>query len=153
MIRKKRDPHCLAQFRKTYECGRERRVLLIIGLALVRVKQMLQSGPVPTLSSLLGPGLTGWQQGSTSPPRALSFSLWVASLVDRCTPFSWRKKKSPFFWRNFNFWETASLKIFLFLIIWLVMKLPERNTFTLVFWRHVLSSGFHHGYCDVWWYF
>lgn len=103
MIRKKRDPHCLAQFRKTYECGRERRVLLIIGLALVRVKQMLQSGPVPTLSSLLGPGLTGRQQGSTSPPRALSFSLWLASLVDRCTPFSWRKKKVPLFLEKFQF--------------------------------------------------
>ena len=120
MISKKRDPHCLAQFRKTYEWGRETRAPLITGVALVRVNQTLQSGPMPTLSSLPGPGLTGWQQGSISPPNALSFSLWLVSLLDRCTPCIWRKRKnSPFFWRKgvwyFNFWETASLKIFLFL--------------------------------------
>ena len=111
--------------------------------------------PVPTLSSLLGPGLMGWQQGSTSPPRALSFSFWLASLLDRCTPFIWRKRKSSPFSGEISVFEILQVWKYFYswVIIWLVMKLPERYTFILVFWRHVLCFRFHHGYCDVWWYF
>lgn len=151
-----RDPHCLAHWKNLWMRQRDKENPLITGVALVRVNQTLQSGPCP-LSSLPGPGLTGWQQ-VPSPSQCPLFSLWLVSLLDRCTLYLEEKKKVSLFLEKgvwyFSFERLQVSKYFYsWVIIWLVMKLPERNTFALAFWRHVFSSRFHHSYCDVWWYF
>ena len=102
MIRKKRDPRCLAQFRKTYECGRDRRVPLITGLALVRVKQTLWSGPCPPSPHFWAQG--SWDGSKVPPPRpvpSLFPSGWLHSQTD-VPPLSGEKEKFKYVRFTFN---------------------------------------------------
>lgn len=160
MIRKKRDPYWLAQFRKTHGWGRN-------GWALTSRDCISQNEPKtavqvthPHSSSLLGSGLKWWWWDSIFPPHCpFSFPLGCLHSQTDVPPLSGEKEKSPPFskergseisiferlqvWKYFYSWVT----------IWLVTEFLVRNTFALAFWRNVLSSSFQHGCCDVWWCF
>lgn len=158
MIRKKRDPHCLAQFGKTYEWGRDKGSVNNWGCTG-------QSEPNAAVRSRAHTLLTSRSRAHRMTARfhlpsqcPLFFPLVGLTLRQIYPLYLEKKKKSPFFWRKgvwyFSFWETTSFKIFLFLSNNLASyEITRKKYFYIGIWRHVFSSRFHHGYCDVWWYF